>query len=65
MAKVDIEGVLDHCRSELKSALRYALQQQQSREQIDANALFRAFARAAGRRCGTADVPDRLVKTSA
>jgi hypothetical protein len=63
MAKVKIEEIVDHLSSEMRSALRSALNEVTPSVTIDENALFRAFKRAVGRKCNTWErVPDRYVE---
>jgi hypothetical protein len=62
MARVKIEEIIEHLGSEMKSAMRAALANTAPDADVDANALYRAFVRAVGRKCSTWEqVPDSYV----
>jgi len=64
MARVRIEEVVDHLRTEMRRALEAAIQDVAPDAEIDPHALFRAFKRQVGRKCSTWErVPDQLVDT--
>lgn len=62
MAKVKIEGLLDHLSDDMRRALQAALEDVAPDAKIDAGELFRAFHRQVGRQFHTWErVPDRYV----
>ena len=64
MAKVNIEAIIEHLDSDMRSAIRAALLEVAPEHQIDAHRLFRAFQRAVGRKCSTWEtVPDNYVQS--
>ncbi len=63
MARVRIEEVINHLSSEMRGALKQAVQRTMPDVEFDSNRLFREFKRAVGRKCSTWEqVPDRLVQ---
>lgn len=63
MARVKIEQVIDHLRSEIRRALEDAVHEAIGDAGFDSGELFLAFRRAVGRTCSTWEsVPDRYVK---
>jgi hypothetical protein len=64
MARLKIEGVIDHLSSEMRKALAQATDQVMPGSHVDERELFRAFKRAVGRKCSTWErVPDHYVRT--
>ena len=62
MAKVKIEGIIDHLDSEIRQALESAVEETIPSATFDAYALFRAFQRAIDRKCSTWErVPDHYI----
>jgi len=65
MARVKIEGVLEHLDSDLARALEEAIRSEIPGAQFDSRSVYRAFVRAAYRKCSTWEsVPDRYVETA-
>ena len=63
MASVKIEEIVDHLSTEMRRALRDAVQSVAPTAQIDDHELFRAFRKAVGRKCNEWEkVPDNFVK---
>lgn len=63
MARVKIEEVVDHLRSEMRRALEDAVKECVPEADVDAHDLFRAFKRAVRRKCSTWErVPDQYVE---
>jgi hypothetical protein len=63
MARVRIEGVIEHVDYDLRRALVDAVNEVIPNAQFDDYALFRAFVRAVGRKCNTWEsVPDHLIE---
>ncbi|WP_137894986.1 hypothetical protein [Ramlibacter sp. 2FC] len=63
MAKIRIEGVLEHLRYDMRRALQAALEEVAPQANIDPNELFRVFKRQVGRKCNYwQQVPDQLVE---
>jgi hypothetical protein len=62
MAKLDIEGLLDHLHAEIHTAMDLALRQADPSGQVDRQTLTTAFLRALQERCAFREtVPDRLL----
>jgi hypothetical protein len=62
MARVQITGVVEQLRSEMKRALEAAVTEVLPHSEFDRNELFRAFRRAVGRKCPQwVQVPDHFV----
>jgi hypothetical protein len=62
VAKVQIEGVIDHLSSEMRRALEIAVQETIPGARFDPHQLFRAFRGAVGRTCNVWEaVPDNFV----
>lgn len=62
MARVKIEEIVEHLRSEMRGALEDAVTHVLPKAQFDSHDLFREFRRAVGRKCGTWEtVPDSYV----
>ena len=53
MARVKIEDVIEHLRSEMRRALADAMNEVAPQAQVDPYNLFRAFKRAVRRKCNT------------
>jgi hypothetical protein len=63
MARVKIEGVIEHIDHDLRRALSDAVNEVIPDVQFDEYELFRAFSRAVGRKCNTWEsVPDHLIE---
>lgn len=63
MARVQIEGVVDHLRTEMRRSLESAVEEILPDAEFDAHELYRAFLRAVRRKCGNWEsVPDHLVQ---
>ena len=63
MKYVDPEEIIDHLSSEMRSALKDAVQKIIPGAQFDEHELFRAFLRAVNRKCSRWEqVSDRCVK---
>ncbi len=63
MKKIDMEEVVDHLGSEIRRALKDAVDRNVRDERVDEYQLFRDFKRAVGRRCRKWEsVPDRCVR---
>lgn len=64
MAKVKMEEIVDHLSREMRRALSDAVREVSPNSNIDEYELFRAFKRAARRKCNTWEqVPDRFVES--
>lgn len=62
MARVKIEGIVDHLSSEMRRALKDAVSEVAPKTRFDEYELFRAFRRAVSRKCSTWEsVPDHYV----
>lgn len=62
MAKIKIDDILDHLDYELRRALEDAVLEIIPNARFDPHQLYRAFTRAAYRKCSTWEsVPDRYV----
>ena len=53
MARVKVEGVLEQWSSEVRAAIRAAIEEVAPGSEVDAEAVHRAFRRALLRKCGT------------
>ena len=63
MARIKIEGILDHLDRELARALEDTVRAEFPNASFDARSLYRNFVRAAYRKCSTWErVPDRYVE---
>lgn len=63
MARVNVEGIIDHLSSDMRRALEDAVRRQIPDAEFNRSALFREFRRAVYRKCNTWErVPDRLVR---
>ncbi len=63
MARVKIEGVVDHLSTEMKRALADAVRKTIEDAEFDEGALYRAFRRAVARKRNTWErVPDQYVE---
>jgi hypothetical protein len=62
MAKVKIEDIIEHLRSDIRRALEDTVRSTVPEANFDPHQLFRDFRRAVGRKCSTWErVPDRYV----
>ena len=62
MARVKIEEVIDHLSSEMRKALRQAVENTIPDAEFDEREFFRNFRRSVGRKCNTwENVPDQYV----
>lgn len=62
MARVNIEEVVDHLETELRKALKQAVEKTMPDVEFNDRELFRNFKRAVGRKCSTwENVPDHYV----
>lgn len=62
MARVKIEEIVDHLSSEIRNALKQAVENTLPDADFDERELFRNFRRAVGRKCSTwENVPDHYV----
>lgn len=62
MAQVDVEGVVDHLRSEFRRALRDTLNDLHVSEAIDEQELFRTFRRQIRKKCSSWEsIPDSCI----
>ena len=63
MARVKIEGIIDHLSHDMKRALEAAIDEVAPSSNIDRDDLYRAFKRAVYRKCSTWEkVPDRYIE---
>jgi len=63
MKYVDPEKIVDHLSTEMRRALKAAVDEVAPDADIDEHGLFRAFRRAVGRKCSRWEqVPDNCVK---
>ena len=63
MARVKLEGIIDHLSHQVKGALGTALEQIAPNSGIDTSVLFRAFMKAVSRKCSTWEqVPSQFVE---
>ena len=63
MARVKIEGIIDHLDTEIQRALEETVRAVVHPADFDAHELFREFKRNVGRRCSTWErVPDKYVE---
>lgn len=63
MARVKIEGIVDHLSTEFRKALDEAVRKEIPDAEFNQRQLFRQFLRAVGRKCNTWEsVPDRYVE---
>lgn len=63
MSYVNAEGIVDHLSTEMRRALRDAVQQTIPTAQFDEHELFRAFRRAVRRKCSDWEsVPNQYVR---
>lgn len=63
MARVKIEGIVEHLSSDMRRALAEAVNECIRDAHVDASELFRAFKRAVRRKCSTWErVPDQYVE---
>jgi len=63
MARVNIENIIDHLKTEIRKALKEAVENEISDADFDPNQLFREFQRAVRRKCNTWErVPSNSVK---
>lgn len=66
MARIKIEGVLDHLDNELRQALEEAVRSSIPDANYDIRRLYKDFVRAAERKCSTWErIPDRYVQNDA
>lgn len=64
MARVKIEEIVDHLSTEMRKALRQAIENTIPDVEYDDRELFRNFRRAVGRKCNTWEhVPDQYVES--
>ena len=64
MARVQMEEIVEHLRTEMRRALEDAVKQATPGAQFDSHDLYREFRRAVGRRCNMwEEVPDPYVDT--
>lgn len=64
MARVKIEEVIDHLSTDMRKALRQAIENTMPDAEFDDRELFRSFRRAVGRKCSTWErVPDQYVES--
>ena len=64
MARVQMEVIVDHLRTNMRRALEQAVQRAIPDAQFDSHELYREFRRAVGRRCNTWEqVPNFYVDT--
>ena len=64
MARVKIEGILEHLDTELSRALEDTLRRAFPNADFNARSLYRDFVRAADRKCSTWErIPDRFVES--
>jgi len=65
MARVKMEKIVEHLRTEVKRALEDAVKEVLPSARVDSDDLYRAFRRAIGRKCNTWErVPDSNVDAS-
>lgn len=63
MARIKIEGVIDHLDYQMRRALEDSVEIVTENSDFDTHELFREFRRAVSRKCSTWErVPDRLVE---
>lgn len=63
MAKIKIEEIIEYLDSDMKKALKDAVDRASPGNNIDKRALFKEFKRAVGKKCSTWEtVPDKYVK---
>lgn len=63
MARIKIQEVIDHLSSDMRRALRAAINEVSPETTLDYYQLFRAFRRAVGRKCNTwENVPDNYIE---
>lgn len=64
MARVKMEGIVDHLSSEMKRALGRAVTRTLPGVEFDRSKLYREFKRAVASRCSTWErIPDRCVES--
>lgn len=63
MARVKMESIIDYLDSDMKKALKRAIDEVAPKNDVDASTLFRAFLREVDRCCNTWEtVPDQYVQ---
>ncbi len=63
MARIKIEGILDHLSFEMTAALRQTMKEAQQGKRLEDYQLFRAFMKGVYLKCRTWEkVPDRYVR---
>lgn len=62
MIQIQIEEVIDHLSMEMRHALAAAVREEIPDVDFDPNALFRAFRRAVGRKCGWEQIPAHYIR---
>lgn len=65
MARVKIEEILEHLSTEMRKALKQAVESTIPGAEFDERELFRNFRRSVGRKCGVwENVPDQYVDSN-